>query len=71
VVTTLRRELENVPSRVVVADEGDELEERHHLGSGPAIWVVRPDGYIGYRQSGDEPGPVLEWFERVFGREGD
>jgi 2-polyprenyl-6-methoxyphenol hydroxylase-like FAD-dependent oxidoreductase len=51
--------------RVVIADEGDELEERYHLGSGPALWVVRPDGYIGYRQSGDEPESLLRWWNRT------
>ncbi len=65
VVTTLRRELPEGIARIVIADEGDELEHRYDLGDGPAIWVVRPDGYIGYRQSGDEPGPVLSWFARV------
>lgn len=65
VIATLRDGLDETLARVVIADEGDELEERYHLGNGPALWVVRPDGYIGYRQSGDEPEPLLAWFRRV------
>jgi 2-polyprenyl-6-methoxyphenol hydroxylase-like FAD-dependent oxidoreductase len=62
---TLRRGLPAAIARVVVADEGDELEERYHLGAGPALWVVRPDGHIAYRQSGDNPEPLLAWFSRM------
>lgn len=65
VITRLRRELESDIVRIVIADEGEELEARYHLGSGSAIWVVRPDGYIGFRQSGDDPEPVLGWFDSV------
>jgi 2-polyprenyl-6-methoxyphenol hydroxylase-like FAD-dependent oxidoreductase len=64
-LASLRRELPETLVRVVVADEGDELEDRYHLGNGPALWVVRPDGYIGYRQSGDDPRPLMAWFARV------
>jgi 2-polyprenyl-6-methoxyphenol hydroxylase-like FAD-dependent oxidoreductase len=64
-LVTLKRRLPEPLARIVVADEGEELEERYHLGSGPALWVVRPDGYIGYRQSGDDPEPLVAWFERM------
>jgi 2-polyprenyl-6-methoxyphenol hydroxylase-like FAD-dependent oxidoreductase len=64
---SLRRALPGEIARVIVADEGDELEERYHLGSGPALWVVRPDGHIAYRQSGDNPEPLLAWFSRMRG----
>jgi 2-polyprenyl-6-methoxyphenol hydroxylase-like FAD-dependent oxidoreductase len=64
---SLRRALPSPLARVIVADEGDELEERYHLGSGPALWVVRPDGHIAYRQSGDNPEPLLAWFKRMRG----
>ncbi|NVB40713.1 FAD-dependent monooxygenase [Pseudenhygromyxa sp. WMMC2535] len=66
-LAALERGLDPSIARVIVANEGEELEARYHLGDGPAIWVVRPDGYIGYRQSGDEPEPVLEWFQRTLG----
>jgi 2-polyprenyl-6-methoxyphenol hydroxylase-like FAD-dependent oxidoreductase len=62
VITRLRRELATDLARVVIADEGEELDERYHLGTSSAIWVVRPDGHIGFRQSGDDPEPVLAWF---------
>lgn len=62
---SLRRKLPAELVRVIVADEGDELEERYHLGGGPALWVVRPDGHIGYRQSGDNLEPLLAWFSRM------
>ena len=64
-IMTLQQKLPKQLVQIVVADHGEELEERYHLGSGPALWVVRPDGYIGYRQSGDDPEPLLEWFERM------
>ncbi|MFV8753774.1 FAD-dependent monooxygenase [Nannocystaceae bacterium ST9] len=64
-LASLRSSLPEALVRVVVADEGEELEERYHLGHGPALWVVRPDGYIGYRQSGDDPEPLLAWFARM------
>ncbi len=64
-LASLRRGLPEPLARIVVADEGDELDDRYHLGHGPALWVVRPDGYIGYRQSGDEPEPLLAWFEHM------
>ncbi|MEW5855393.1 MAG: FAD-dependent monooxygenase [Myxococcota bacterium] len=53
---------------VVVADEGDELLERYHLGDGPATWVVRPDGYIGHRQNGGELDGVKRWLEKALDR---
>lgn len=62
---SLRRALPGELARVIVADEGDELEQRYHLGSGPALWVVRPDGHIAYRQAGDNPEPLLAWFSRM------
>jgi 2-polyprenyl-6-methoxyphenol hydroxylase-like FAD-dependent oxidoreductase len=65
ILESLRRALPTELARVIVADEGDELEERYHLGTGPALWVVRPDGHIGYRQSGDNPEPLLAWFSRM------
>jgi hypothetical protein len=65
VITKLRRELSPDVVRIVIADEGEELDARYHLGSASAIWVVRPDGYIGFRQSGDDPEPVLAWFAKV------
>jgi hypothetical protein len=65
VITKLRRELDPSLVRVVIADEGEQLEARYHLGSGSAIWVVRPDGYLGFRQSGDDPEPVLKWFSEL------
>jgi 2-polyprenyl-6-methoxyphenol hydroxylase-like FAD-dependent oxidoreductase len=66
-IMALRRQLPPPLARVIPADEGDELEERYHLGSGPAMWVVRPDGHIAYRQSGDNPEPLLAWFSRMRG----
>lgn len=66
-IMALRRQLPTPLARVIAADEGDELEERYHLGSGPAMWVVRPDGHIAYRQSGDNPEPLLAWFSRMRG----
>jgi 2-polyprenyl-6-methoxyphenol hydroxylase-like FAD-dependent oxidoreductase len=64
-IMTLRSQLPSALVRVIAADDGEELEERYHLGSGPALWVVRPDGHIGYRQSGDDPEPLLAWFSRM------
>jgi 2-polyprenyl-6-methoxyphenol hydroxylase-like FAD-dependent oxidoreductase len=64
-IMTLRNQLPSALVRVIAADEGDELEDRYHLGSGPALWVVRPDGHIAYRQSGDDPEPLLAWFSRM------
>lgn len=64
-ITTLHRELPKDIARMVLADEGVELVARYHLGSSSAIWVVRPDGTIGYRQSGDHTKPVLAWFARM------
>jgi 2-polyprenyl-6-methoxyphenol hydroxylase-like FAD-dependent oxidoreductase len=67
-IATLRAELdERAPElvRIVVVDEGAELDERYRLGSRPAIWVVRPDGYLGFRQSGADPASVLAWFARI------
>lgn len=61
----LRRELPAALVELVIADEGDELEERYHLGDGPALWVMRPDGYLGYRQSSDDPAPLLAWLRGV------
>ena len=66
VITRLRRELDPGLVRIVIADEGEQLEDRYRLGSSSAIWVVRPDGYLGFRQSGDDPEPVLAWFTKVF-----
>ncbi|MFO7561604.1 MAG: FAD-dependent monooxygenase [Enhygromyxa sp.] len=68
VITSLRSELDERARglvRIVVVDEGEELDERYCLGSRPAIWVVRPDGYLGFRQAGADPGPVLAWFARI------
>jgi hypothetical protein len=67
VLTRLRRELDPTVARIVIADAGEELEARYQLGSGAAMWVVRPDGYIGFRQSGDDPEPVLAWFAELLG----
>jgi hypothetical protein len=70
VISKLRRELDPSLVRVVIADQGEELDSRYQLDSGyrlgRAIWVVRPDGYIGFRQSGDDPEPVLAWMRSLF-----
>lgn len=66
-LSALRRELPAGLARLVIADEGEELEERYHLGDGPALWVMRPDGYLGYRQSSDDRQPLLAWLRRVLG----
>ena len=65
-IAKLRRAFAEAPlaglARVVIADEGEELLERYHLGQSSTLWVVRPDGYLGYRQNGDEIEPLLAWF---------
>jgi 2-polyprenyl-6-methoxyphenol hydroxylase-like FAD-dependent oxidoreductase len=65
VIARLRRDLAPDVATIVIADDGDQLDARYHLGRASAIWVVRPDGYIGFRQSGDDPEPVLAWFAKV------
>lgn len=42
----------------------------HRYGAGvPAVFVLRPDRYIGFRSLGAEPLPVLEYFGTLFDAE--
>ena len=39
----------------------------HRYGAGvPSVYVIRPDGYIGFRGLGSDPLPVLEYFGKIF-----
>ena len=47
---------------------GDASGTAHHrYGAGlPCVYVIRPDGYVGFRSLSSDPLPVLEFFGRTF-----
>jgi 2-polyprenyl-6-methoxyphenol hydroxylase-like FAD-dependent oxidoreductase len=48
----------------VLLDAGGELHQAHGARS-ECVYVIRPDGYIGYRAQPADEGKLLAWFERV------
>lgn len=51
----------------VIADPGRRLHLRYGAES-ECLYLVRPDGYVGYRAAGAETGPLREYLEHVFGK---
>jgi 2-polyprenyl-6-methoxyphenol hydroxylase-like FAD-dependent oxidoreductase len=48
-------------------DRVDVIERPDPRASQDAVWVVRPDLYVGFRSEPADPVALLGWLERVFG----
>lgn len=51
----------------VVADLGGSLIRR--LGNGTAVYVIRPDGYVGYRSSGPDLNGAVRYLRDLLGQD--
>ena len=49
----------------VLVDEGGLIHKKYAVTS-PCVYVVRPDGYVGYRGSPASPDKITQYFSRVF-----
>src|SRR5262249_4817416 len=49
----------------IVLDLERTLHGRYDAGS-ECLYLIRPDGYVGYRSAPAVPGPLREYLERIF-----
>ncbi|WP_159711963.1 FAD-dependent monooxygenase [Geminicoccus flavidas] len=56
--------LDEMPGLPLLADAAGEFQRRYG-GSGRAGWLVRPDGYLGYRTGDWRDSGLPAWLERV------
>lgn len=50
----------------VLVDQGQDLA--HRFGAQPAIWVLRPDGHIGFRAALTDADQCLDWLRQLRSR---
>jgi 2-polyprenyl-6-methoxyphenol hydroxylase-like FAD-dependent oxidoreductase len=55
---------DEIPGLPLLADAAGEFQRRYG-GSGRAAWLVRPDGYLGYRTGDWGDSRLLAWLERA------
>jgi 2-polyprenyl-6-methoxyphenol hydroxylase-like FAD-dependent oxidoreductase len=50
----------------IVLIDGDELFRTHYMQSGGALYVIRPDGYVGFRGSPNDLEALEAWADGLF-----